>query len=156
MSSPDRVVGATGIWGPVLAAEAGLRLPMVAVQHPYLLTKELPGLDDTPIDAPIVRYPEHTVYIRRHGRRYGLGSYAHTPLPLTPSATLASVELPLLERPEGPRGGAGPLPGHLRGALSPVGHPEGRPVQSMRAHRSSVVAWRRRTDLYPVGLISIV
>ncbi|WP_231911146.1 MULTISPECIES: NAD(P)/FAD-dependent oxidoreductase [Streptomyces] len=93
----DRVVLATGIWGPVLAADAGLRLPMVAVQHPYLFTEELPGLDDTPIDAPIVRYPEHTVYTRRHGRRYGLGSYAHTPLPLTPSAALTSAELPFSE-----------------------------------------------------------
>ncbi|GGM06094.1 hypothetical protein GCM10010129_57230 [Streptomyces fumigatiscleroticus] len=89
-----RVVLATGIWGPVLAAQAGVRLPMVAVQHPYLYTCELPGLDDTFIDAPIVRYPDHAVYTRRHGRRYGLGSYAHTPLPLAPSPDLVSAELP--------------------------------------------------------------
>lgn len=93
----DRVVLATGIWGPVLAAKAGVRLPMVDVQHFYLFTAELPGLDDTPIDAPIIRYPDQAVYARRHGRRYGLGSYAHTPLPLTPSATLASAELPFRE-----------------------------------------------------------
>ncbi|MEU2928703.1 FAD-dependent oxidoreductase [Streptomyces sp. NPDC007251] len=92
-----RVVLATGIWGPVLAAGAGVRLPMVDVQHPYQFTAELPGLDDTPIDAPIVRYPDHTVYTRRHGRRYGLGSYAHTPLPLTPTTTLTSAELPFRE-----------------------------------------------------------
>ncbi|WP_062206716.1 FAD-binding oxidoreductase [Streptomyces sp. NBRC 109706] len=92
-----RTVLATGIWGPVLAARAGARLPMVAVQHPYLYTAELPGLDDTPIDGPIVRYPDHAVYTRRHGRRYGLGSYAHQPLPLTPSATLGSAELPFRE-----------------------------------------------------------
>jgi glycine/D-amino acid oxidase-like deaminating enzyme len=90
----DRVVLATGIWGPVLAARADIRLPMVAVQHPYLYTRELPGLDDTFIDAPIVRYPDHAVYTRRHGRRYGVGSYAHTPLPLAPSADLASAGLP--------------------------------------------------------------
>ncbi|MBQ0829536.1 NAD(P)/FAD-dependent oxidoreductase [Streptomyces tagetis] len=92
-----RVVLATGIWGPVLAADAGVRLPMVAVQHPYLYTADVPGLDDTVIDAPIVRYPEHAVYTRRHGRRYGLGSYAHAPLPLTPSAGLTSAELPFRE-----------------------------------------------------------
>ncbi|MDV9170882.1 FAD-binding oxidoreductase [Streptomyces sp. W16] len=92
-----RVVVAAGIWGPVLAASAGVRLPMVDVQHPYLYTEEVPGLDDTPIDTPIVRYPDHSVYTRRHGRRYGLGSYGHTPLPLTPSASLASAELPFRE-----------------------------------------------------------
>jgi hypothetical protein len=67
------------------------------VQHPYLFTAELPELDDTPIDAPIVRYPEHTVYTRRHGRRYGLGSYAHDPLPLTDLRALASAEVPFRE-----------------------------------------------------------
>ncbi|MEU6816844.1 FAD-dependent oxidoreductase [Streptomyces sp. NPDC046860] len=92
-----RVVLAAGIWGPVLAAGAGVRLPMTAVQHPYLYTRELPGLDDTFTDTPIVRYPDHSVYTRRHGRRYGLGSYAHAPLPLTPSAGLSSAELPFPE-----------------------------------------------------------
>lgn len=93
----DRVVLATGIWGPVLAAQTGVRLPMVDVQHPYVFTAELPGLDDTPLDTPIVRYPDHAVYTRRHGRRYGLGSYAHTALPITPSPALVSAELPFLE-----------------------------------------------------------
>ncbi|MFG2209663.1 NAD(P)/FAD-dependent oxidoreductase [Streptomyces sp. NPDC048638] len=92
-----RVVLATGIWGPVLAAAAGVRLPMVDVHHPYLFTEELPGLDDTPIDAPIVRYPDHAVYTRRHGRRYGVGSYAHPPLPLEPTAGLRGAEHPFRE-----------------------------------------------------------
>ncbi|MDQ1013349.1 glycine/D-amino acid oxidase-like deaminating enzyme [Streptomyces sp. V4I23] len=93
----DRVVLATGIWGPILAADAGVRLPMVDVQHPYLFTAELSELDDAPIDTPIIRYPDQAVYTRRHGRRYGVGSYAHTPLPLAPSPTLASAELPFQE-----------------------------------------------------------
>jgi glycine/D-amino acid oxidase-like deaminating enzyme len=93
----DRVVLAAGIWGPVLAADAGARLPMVAVQHPYLFTTEVAGLDDTPIDTPMVRYPDHTVYTRRHGRRYGLGTYSHAPLPLTPTSTLTSAERPFRE-----------------------------------------------------------
>ncbi|MGW3010680.1 NAD(P)/FAD-dependent oxidoreductase [Streptomyces sp. NPDC001219] len=92
-----RVVLATGIWGPVLAAGVGVRLPMVDVQHPYVFTAERPELDDTPIDAPIVRYPDHAVYTRRHGRRYGLGSYAHRPLPWEPAATRDSAELPFRE-----------------------------------------------------------
>ncbi|MET9774004.1 FAD-dependent oxidoreductase [Streptomyces sp. NPDC006367] len=92
-----RVVLATGIWGPVLAADAGVRLPMVDVQHPYLFTTEVDGLDDTPIDTPIVRYPDQAVYTRRHGRRYGLGTYSHAPVPLTPTSTLTSAERPFLE-----------------------------------------------------------
>ena len=93
----DRVVLATGIWGPALAADAGMRLPMVGVQHPYVFTTEVAGLDDTPIDTPIVRYPDHSVYTRRHGRRFGLGTYSHTPLPLTATSALASAERPFRE-----------------------------------------------------------
>ncbi|MGY5125099.1 NAD(P)/FAD-dependent oxidoreductase [Streptomyces nigrescens] len=93
----DRVVLATGIWGPVLAAGVGVRLPMVDVQHPYFFTAEQPELDDTPIDMPIVRYPDHAVYTRRHGRRYGLGSYAHRPLPWEPATTRDSAEVPFRE-----------------------------------------------------------
>ncbi|QKW07741.1 FAD-binding oxidoreductase [Streptomyces sp. NA04227] len=93
----ERVVLAAGIWGPVLAAQVGVRLPMTAVRHPYLYTRELPEPADALGDGPIVRYPEHCVYTRRHGRRYGLGSYAHTPLPLTPTSSLTSAEVPFHE-----------------------------------------------------------
>ncbi|SHF61131.1 NAD(P)/FAD-dependent oxidoreductase [Streptoalloteichus hindustanus] len=93
----DQVVLATGVWGPVLAASAGVRLPVVAVQHPYVFTADLPDLDDTPIDAPVVRYPDHAVYTRRHGRRYGLGTYSHAPIPWTPSPALTSAESPFPE-----------------------------------------------------------
>lgn len=82
----DQVVLAAGIWGPVLAATAGVRLPMVGVQHPYVFTTERPEPYDTPIDTPIVRYPEHTVYTRRHGRAYDMGTYSHTPLPASPES----------------------------------------------------------------------
>lgn len=54
-------------------------------------------LDETPIDTRIVRYPDHAVHTRCHGRRYGLGSYAHAALPLAPSPTLTSAELPFRE-----------------------------------------------------------
>ncbi|MCA1224032.1 NAD(P)/FAD-dependent oxidoreductase [Streptomyces sp. 8L] len=93
----DQVVLAAGVWGAALAADVGVRLDMVAVQHPYVFTAEVPGLDDTPIDAPIVRYPDHSVYTRRHGRRYGMGTYAHTPLPLTLPAAPVSAERPFRE-----------------------------------------------------------
>lgn len=57
----------------------------------------------TPLsDTPIVRYPDHAVYTRRHGRRYGLGSYPHTSLPLTPTSALASAECPFREADFGP------------------------------------------------------
>ncbi|MFE7796060.1 FAD-dependent oxidoreductase [Nocardia sp. NPDC057440] len=58
------------------------------------LTASRPPTDGPRTDTPIVRYPDHTFYTRRHGRRYGLGTYSHAPVPLTPTATLASAEQP--------------------------------------------------------------
>ncbi|MFG1773424.1 NAD(P)/FAD-dependent oxidoreductase [Nocardia salmonicida] len=93
----EHVVLAAGIWRPALARHAGIWLPMVSVEHPYIYTTELPDLDNSIIDEPIVRYPDQGVYTRRHGRRYGLGSYSHAPLPVDPTAALASAEYPFRE-----------------------------------------------------------
>ncbi|MER6949599.1 FAD-binding oxidoreductase [Nonomuraea sp. NPDC000554] len=90
----ERVVLATGIWGTRLTEPAGQRLPMVAVEHPYVLSPERPELADAlePTTRPIVRYPEHAVYTRQHGRRWGLGSYAHQARPVAALALGDSAE----------------------------------------------------------------
>lgn len=92
--SADHVVLAAGIWGTRLTEPAGLRLPMVAVEHPYVLSPERPELADAPAPTtrPIVRYPEHAVYTRQHGHRWGLGSYAHQARPVEAGALGGTAE----------------------------------------------------------------
>ncbi|MFI9307040.1 NAD(P)/FAD-dependent oxidoreductase [Streptomyces triculaminicus] len=81
----DRVVLATGIWGPVLAAGTGVRLPMVDVQHPYVFATEVGGLDDTPVgypDRPLSR-PRRAAFTptRRRGLHDGFSVTKAAPSP---------------------------------------------------------------------------
>lgn len=80
-----KVVLCTGIWTRTLLPS----LPIVPVAHPYCYTAERSQPRD--LKTPFVRYPEAHVYVRDHGLKDGIGSYAHDPIAvansqLTPSA----------------------------------------------------------------------
>ncbi len=80
----DDVVLACGIWGPTVAAMAGQVLPLTPVAHPYVYGP-LHGRSHRcsgPVGSPFVRWPEHHVYARDHGDRFGLGTYDHLPQPV--------------------------------------------------------------------------
>lgn len=87
----DDVVLACGIWGQQVAALAGIHVPLVPVAHPYVHGPLRPR---AACSAPFVRWPEHHVYARDHGDRLGLGSYDHTPVPVTVEQLAGGAELP--------------------------------------------------------------
>jgi glycine cleavage system T protein len=79
----DHVVLAAGIWGPRAARLAGLRLPLYPVEHIYALTEPLAPLGDVAgveVSEPILRHQDRSMYLRRVGDTYGIGSYLHEPL----------------------------------------------------------------------------
>ena len=81
----DVVVIAAGVWGPSLASRVGLTLPTVAMEHQYAVTVPLPQLADRAAreaSLPIVRHHDAGIYLRDHGDRLGIGSFAHPPLPV--------------------------------------------------------------------------
>lgn len=80
---------ACGIWGPALA---GLDLPLVPVEHPYVYGPSRGPAGCPPARMPFVRWPERHVYARDHGDRLGLGSYDHAPLPLDSAALEGGAE----------------------------------------------------------------
>ncbi|MEO3754961.1 FAD-dependent oxidoreductase [Streptomyces sp. B6B3] len=88
----DVVVSAAGFWGPVIGALAGLSVPLQPLAHQYARSTPVPGLDPGP-RLPILRHQDRDLYLRQHGDRLGIGSYAHRPMPVDPFATPAS-ELP--------------------------------------------------------------
>ncbi|EGY18922.1 N,N-dimethylglycine oxidase [Verticillium dahliae VdLs.17] len=90
----DVVILATGVWAQALLAREQQHqqqqhdhqiadgsplpvVPVVPVGHPYLHGEPRPALGRK---MPFVRWPEHHVYARDHGDRYGLGTYDHQPL----------------------------------------------------------------------------
>jgi dimethylglycine oxidase len=84
----ESVVLAAGIWGPRVAALAGLRVPLVPVEHQYALTAPLPELagQTAEVRHPILRHQDHSMYFRQQGDAYGIGNYRHEPRLVEPEA----------------------------------------------------------------------
>lgn len=100
----DDVVLACGIWGPAVAALAGHVLPLTPVAHPYLFGP-LHNTFFPPSNAagsPFVRWPEHHVYARNHGDRFGLGTYDHVPQPVAVELLTEGAERPWKDEVFGP------------------------------------------------------
>jgi dimethylglycine oxidase len=84
----ETVVLCAGIWGPKVAALAGVRVPLVPVEHQYAVTAPLPELAGETRDAvhPILRHQDHSMYFRQHADAYGIGNYRHEPRLVEPEA----------------------------------------------------------------------
>ncbi|WP_407562695.1 NAD(P)/FAD-dependent oxidoreductase [Streptomyces sp. 184] len=87
----DDTVLASGIWGPLLAAQAGVRLPLTPVSHPYVYGGPHPARHPR---GPFVRWPEHHAYARDHGDRDGIGTYDHELRPVAPADLGVQAEEP--------------------------------------------------------------
>ncbi len=88
MFTAEHVVLCTGIWADAcLRPSSGGPSPIVPVRHPYVYG---PVVGGETVTRPFVRFPEHHVYARRHGRRWGFGTYDHAPVPAD-ATTLASA-----------------------------------------------------------------
>jgi len=81
----DVVVCCAGVWGPTVASMVGLTLPMLALEHQYVVTTPVPALaanSGNEATMPIVRHHDAGLYYRDHGDRVGIGSFNHRRLPV--------------------------------------------------------------------------
>ncbi|WP_116040735.1 GcvT family protein [Amycolatopsis palatopharyngis] len=87
----ERVLCSAGIWGPAVAALAGVSVPAQPLAHQYAVTTALPGLNDpglkdpaagVEVAQPILRHQDRSMYFRQIHDRYGIGSYQHRPMPV--------------------------------------------------------------------------
>ncbi|MEJ2486486.1 MAG: FAD-dependent oxidoreductase [Anaerolineales bacterium] len=82
----EHVLLCTNIWGPVLGDQLGVRLPLMSVEHQYLISEPLEELrgETREIVHPILRHQDFSMYFRQHKDAYGIGSYKHDPLLVDP------------------------------------------------------------------------
>ncbi len=82
----EYVLLATNIWGPVLSDQLDVKLPLMAVEHQYLISEPLDALagEEREIVHPILRNQDFSMYYRQHLDAYGVGSYKHEPLLVNP------------------------------------------------------------------------
>jgi glycine cleavage system T protein len=74
----EHVVNATGLWGPRVAAFAGLHLPTTPVDHQHIALKAVPGNEFTK-DSPCFRDPDYLVYGRQEAGGLVIGGYEPNP-----------------------------------------------------------------------------
>lgn len=72
------VVDAAGIWAPEIARMVGIALPIIPMEHQYLITKPIEGVKR---GMPTMRDPDHLVYFREELGGLVMGGYEHNPIP---------------------------------------------------------------------------
>ncbi|MBV9280969.1 MAG: FAD-dependent oxidoreductase [Chloroflexi bacterium] len=81
----DVVVSCAGIWGPRIGRMAGVPMPLVPMQHQYVIASPLEELrgETREVVHPLLRHQDRDMYFRQHQDRYGAGSYQNRPLPVS-------------------------------------------------------------------------
>ena len=74
------VVNAAGQWARQIGELAGVRLPIVSLQHQYVVTDRLAGLTGAGTELPVLRDPEHSYYVRQEGEGLIVGPFERRPL----------------------------------------------------------------------------
>jgi dimethylglycine dehydrogenase len=69
------VVNAAGIWGRDVGLLADVELPIVPMEHQYLVTDALPELSADHAEMPVVRDTEASFYVREEGGGLLVGPY---------------------------------------------------------------------------------
>ncbi|MCP3935021.1 MAG: FAD-dependent oxidoreductase [Actinomycetia bacterium] len=71
----DHVVNAAGCYAPRVGAMAGLEVPIVSVDHQYLITEPLDEVKALDFDLPVIRDPRASCYYRREIDGILIGPY---------------------------------------------------------------------------------
>jgi dimethylglycine dehydrogenase len=71
----EHVVNAAGLWAREVGQMVGLGLPVVAMEHHYLLTEDLPELQGAQREIPLVLDLDGEIYLRQERKGVLLGVY---------------------------------------------------------------------------------
>jgi 4-methylaminobutanoate oxidase (formaldehyde-forming) len=72
------IVNAAGLWGPQVAALAGVQVPTTPVDHQHVALKAVPG-NELPHATPCVRDPDNLIYLKEEAGGLVIGGYELEP-----------------------------------------------------------------------------
>ncbi len=72
------VVNAAGIWAPEIGKMVEVSIPIIPMEHQYLITKPIEGVNK---GIPTMRDPDLLVYFREEVGGLIMGGYEHNPIP---------------------------------------------------------------------------
>lgn len=83
----EHVVNAGGLWARELGRMVGLELPVLAMEHHYIITEPVPELDE--LSKEIINTSDFTgeIYLRQEGQGVLLGTYEQDCRPWSPDTT---------------------------------------------------------------------
>lgn len=71
----EHVVNAAGLWGREVGHLVGVQLPLIPIEHHYLITEDLAALNHTSRELPVVVDLDGEMYMRQERRGILLGVY---------------------------------------------------------------------------------
>lgn len=74
----EKIVNCAGQWAREIGALAGVNVPLVSVQHQYLVTEPIAGV---PRNLPTLRDPDRLIYFKEEVGGLVMGGYEHNPIP---------------------------------------------------------------------------
>jgi dimethylglycine dehydrogenase len=87
----EHVVNAGGLWAREVGRMVGLELPVLAMEHQYVLTADLPEIkafnDSTGLELPMTIDFGGEIYVRQEGGGMLLGTYEQAARPWSPTVT---------------------------------------------------------------------
>ncbi len=72
------IVNAAGIWAPEIGKMVGVSIPIIPMEHQYIITKPIEGI---PKGMTTMRDPDNLVYFREEVGGLIMGGYEHNPIP---------------------------------------------------------------------------
>ncbi len=81
----EHVVNCAGLWAREVGRMVGLELPVLAMEHQYLITEDIPGLPAE--ELPHLIDFEGEIYLRQERKGVLLGTYEHNGVPWSPKQT---------------------------------------------------------------------
>jgi len=94
----ELVVSCAGMWGPNLGRMVGMAVPLLPMQHQFVWTTPLAELEGEKREVvhPILRHQDRSMYFRHREDHYGVGSYQHRPMPVSPDDIPPYGEAPVM------------------------------------------------------------
>lgn len=83
----DHIINAGGLWAREVGFMAGVDLPVVAMEHHYLLTESLPEIVSAKREMPLVLDLDGEIYMRQEGTGVLLGVYEKDATPWAVNGT---------------------------------------------------------------------
>ena len=83
----EHVVNAAGLWGREVGRFVNLELPVLAMEHQYLITGEIPEVVASPKEMLHVIDFDGEIYMRQEGRGMLIGTYEKAGVPWSPRET---------------------------------------------------------------------